>query len=433
MKNNKPKKKVKVQVSPGLVMTVCLLIFLVIFVISKNVSESKIAKTNDLKEAKVEAKEEEKKEKEKSDANENQEVIPIVKQNKAKQPNIQKIIEENEKSIVTERFERKDIDLEFTTQYKNNNSLKKGEIQTIQEGKDGKQTATLKCIYVNGELAGQRQVASEVKEVAVNKIVEVGTAKVANTYVPITGDTLEVVEPHLEIRKEAKDDSSVSFVVDKGEKVILKGSTDEWYLIDRNGTQGWAKKTNFVYYAENSDGDEHHLQYTQEQLTQNLGFSMLLNRPSGLSIDQFKQIFENDPNDKNGVFRDHAEYFYYVESQYGINGLFVAAIGIHESGWGTSWISQNKKNLFGYGAYDSDPANYAENFDGYAAGIDLVARVLMKYYLNPPGTPIYNGEVASGTYYKGSTVTAVNQSYATDKNWANAVYKWMMYLYNKVQ
>ena len=160
---------------------------------------------------------------------------------------------------------------------------------------------------------------------------------------------------------------------------------------------------------------------------------MLLNRRSGLSIDQFRQIFEDDPNDVEGVFKDHADYFYYVEQQYNINGLFVAAIAIHESGWATSSISKNKKNLFGYGAYDSDPGTYAENFDGYAAGIDLVARVLVKYYINPPGTPIYNGETAVGSYYRGSTVTAVNQCYATDTNWANAVYKWMMYLYNKVE
>ena len=430
----KKKVKAKIQVSPGLFMTLILLIFLIIFVVSKNIGENKIAKTNTLIESIEETKEEKnKKENKENQTQEVQAEIPIVKQNKAKQPNIQSIIVENEKSVVTEKFERKDIDLEFTTQYKNNNSLKKGEIQTIQEGKDGKQTATLKCVYVNGELVGQRQVTSEVKEVAVNKIVEVGTAKVSNTYVPITGDTLEAVTNKLEVKKTANNDGETAYLLNKGDKVVIKGSNQDWYLIDKDGQQGWAKKNDFRFYAENSDGDENRMQYTREQLTQSLGFSMLLNRPSGLTIDQFKQIFEDDPNDKNGVFRDHAEYFYYVENQYGINGLFVAAIGIHESGWATSWISQNKKNLFGYGAYDSDPANYAENFDGYAAGIDLVARVLMKYYLNPPGTPIYNGETAVGSYYRGSTVTAVNQCYATDTNWANAVYKWMMYLYNKVE
>jgi beta-N-acetylglucosaminidase len=159
---------------------------------------------------------------------------------------------------------------------------------------------------------------------------------------------------------------------------------------------------------------------------------MLLNTRSGLTLEQFKRILSNDPNDTNKIFEQNAEYFYYVEQQYNVNGVFVAAVGIHESGWGRSAISLEKQNLFGYGAYDRDPYGMAKNFDSYAGGIDLVARVFMKYYLNPEGTPLYNGEVAEGTYYHGSTLTAVNQSYATDKNWANGVFKWMTYLYNKL-
>ncbi len=45
-------------------------------------------------------------------------------------------------------------------------------------------------------------------------------------------------------------------------------------------------------------------------------------------------------------FEQNADYFYYVEKQYNINGVFVAAIGIHESNWGTSKIAKDKKNLF---------------------------------------------------------------------------------------
>ena len=137
-------------------------------------------------------------------------------------------------------------------------------------------------------------------------------------------------------------------------------------------------------------------------------------------------------NDKNNVFKENAEYFYYAEQQYDVNGIFIAAVAIHESGWGTSSISLSKKNLFGYQAYDRNPYESASSFGTYAEGIDLVARVFAKYYLNPADKSIYGGEKATGTYYKGSTLTAVNTSYASDKNWANAVYNWMIYLYNKL-
>ena len=173
-------------------------------------------------------------------------------------------------------------------------------------------------------------------------------------------------------------------------------------------------------------------QKSKQELLKTLSKDMPLNKPSGLTLEQFKKIFEGESKDKNGVFRENAEYFYYVEQTYGINGVFVAAIGIHESAWGTSRIATNKKNLFGYGAYDMNAYASAYEYNGYAAGIDMIARVLMKNYLNPKGTKIYNGEIATGKYYNGNTVSAVNKKYATDKNWANSVYNWMCYLYNKL-
>mgnify|MGYP004687102479 FL=1 len=162
-----------------------------------------------------------------------------------------------------------------------------------------------------------------------------------------------------------------------------------------------------------------------------LNFNMSLNKASGLSLTQFEKIFANNANDKKGIMKDNAKYFYYAEKQYNVNGIFLAAVAIHESNWGTSAMAQNKKNLFGYGAYDRAPSENAYSFGTYAEGIDMLARVFAKYYLNPKGTALYNGEVASGNYYNGSTLTGVNTKYASDKNWANAVYKWMQYLYNK--
>ena len=57
---------------------------------------------------------------------------------------------------------------------------------------------------------------------------------------------------------------------------------------------------------------------------------------------------------------------------------------------------------------------------------------LYDVYLNPKGTSIYNGEVATGKYYNGNNLSGVNKKYATDKNWSNAVYTWIEYLYNRL-
>ena len=360
--------------------------------------------------------------------------IPIQKKDKNKEINIDEIVENNTSVQKIEKLEIQETDIEFTTQYIENSSLAKGKIQVLQEGVDGKQNATLKNIYEGDKLISSTQVSSQITKASIDKIVQIGTGAYSNTYVPVVGDELKATSVTLAIRLNPDENSEKIVTINKGEKVTLKGKQDNWYYVAYNNYLGWVKSANVEYVNPNGtgDGDENNVQYTKEELSQNLGFSMLLNKPSGLTLDQFKKIFENDSNDKNNVFKDNAEYFYYVEQQYNINGIFVAAVGIHESGWGTSSISKNKKNLFGYGAYDSDPSGSAYTFQSYAEGIDLVARVFVKYYLNPKGTPIYGNEVALGTYYEGATLTGVNTRYATDKNWANAVYKWMTYLYNKL-
>ena len=170
---------------------------------------------------------------------------------------------------------------------------------------------------------------------------------------------------------------------------------------------------------------------TKQQILSELNINMNLNKPSGLTLEQFKKVL-SDEKDINKIFSQNAEYFYYIEKQYNINGIFVAAVGIHESNWGTSQIALQKNNLFGYGADDSNPYNNAYSFNSYSENIDLLARVFVKYYLNSSGISIYGGEKSIGTYYNGSTLNGVNTKYASDKNWANAVFSHMKYLYNKL-
>ena len=360
--------------------------------------------------------------------------VPITKKDKDKEINIDEIVENNTKISKIEKLEKQETDIEFTTQYIENSSLAKGKIQVLQEGVDGKQNSVLKNIYEGDKLISSTQIYSQITKASVDKIVQIGTGAYSNTYVPVVGDVLKATSITLPIRINPDENAEKVVTINKGDKVTLKAKQNDWYYVAYENYLGWAKSECLEYVNPNGtgDGDENNVQYTKEQLSQNLGFSMLLNKPSGLTLEQFKKIFENDSNDKNNVFKDNAEYFYYIEQQYNINGIFVAAVGIHESAWGTSSISKNKKNLFGYGAYDSDPSGSAYTFQSYAEGIDLIARVFVKYYLNPKETPIYGGETAAGTYYEGATLSAVNKRYATDKNWANGVYKWMTYLYNKL-
>lgn len=349
--------------------------------------------------------------------------IPRISQ--AQKVNIENIIAENQdynlEQIITE-----ETDLEYITEYNDNNELPKGTIQVVQEGRTGIQQVTIRRTYdENGEMH-EEQISSIITKAAINKIVEIGTSNSKTTYRVSVGGNVYVTSDRANIMKENNMQSEKVTTISKNTEMTVLEISGDWYKISVDGQAGWIKAENVTSINPNPVYQDS----GNNEITK-CDFNMALNKPSGLSLEQFKKIL-NDSNDVNNIFSDNAEYFYYIEKQYNINGVFVAAIGIHESAWGTSKISKDKKNLFGYGAYDSSPYSSSYSFSTYAEGIDLIARVLVKYYLNSNGTAIYDGEVANGKYYNGNTLTAVNQKYATDKSWANKVYKYMEYLYKKI-
>ena len=335
----------------------------------------------------------------------------------------------NVEIIETEEIIIESIDLEYTTSYIEDETLASGVLQVIQEGRDGIQEVTVKKKYVNDELVSEEIINTKITKATINKVVKVGTAPYTSNYEAKVGDKLFVTSDMLVMREEASEDSKKITVLRQNEQVQIIEICDNWYKIKASGLSGWVQSASLTNIDPNEalfDG----IEASKDELVSRLKFNMRLNQKSGLSLRQFKKVL-SDSKDKNGIFGDNAEYFYYIEKEYGINGILVAAIGIHESAWGTSKIALNKKNLFGYGASDSDPYNNAYNFTEYSEGIDLIARVLVKYYINEPGAKIYDG-IASGKYYTSSTLSGVGKKYASDSNWANGVYKWMEYLYNKI-
>lgn len=351
-----------------------------------------------------------------------------------KELDIRQIIANNSQSIKKEEIITKEKDLEYTTKYIENPELPKGMMQVMQEGIDGKQEIYTKKIYEGEKLISKEEIGSKVTKSSVNKMVAIGTAPYVSNYQVKVGDNIYVTSNLLAVRIEANDKADKLISLNRDTQVKLLKKKEEWYQVQYQSYIGWAKAECFTYLDPNSSKEETSgtSQYTKQQLLNKLNFNMALNKPSGLSLEQFKKIFANEPKDTKNVFKNNAQYFYYAEKQYNVNGVFLAAVAIHESGWGGSSIANNKNNLFGYGAYDRNPYESSYQFNDYSEGIDLVARVFAKYYLNPAGTKIYDGNRAVGTYYNGPTLTGVNVRYASDKNWANGVYTWMKYLYKKL-
>ena len=64
------------------------------------------------------------------------------------QIDIENIVQENTKDIYREEIIKQEIDLEYTTEYRNNPLLPNGTIKTLQEGRDGKQEIIIKKSYI---------------------------------------------------------------------------------------------------------------------------------------------------------------------------------------------------------------------------------------------------------------------------------------------
>ena len=348
-----------------------------------------------------------------------------------KQWDITETIKENTKIIKKEEISQEEEDLEYNTTYKTNKDLPKGTIQVIQEGRDGKQQVITKKYYEGEELVNET-IETNITKASLDKIVEIGGASYSSNYKVKVGDTLYVTSSTLAVRVAPENNADKIITINKDEKVRVLDIQDSWYQIKYNSYEGYVPKDCVTYIDPNVGAYVYSSEKSKSEILAGLSKNMSLNKQSGLSLEQFKKVLSGNSQDKNKVFEENAEYFYYIEKQYNINGIFVAAVGIHESNWASSTISLNKKNLFGYGASDNNPYANAKSFSSYAEGIDLVARVFVKYYINAPGTSIYDGSSASGKYYNGSTLADVNKRYASDKNWCNGVYKWMSYLYNRL-
>ena len=307
--------------------------------------------------------------------------------------------------------------------------LPKGEENTIQKGEVGKKDVTVVKTYENGEFKEENILSETKTQDYLPEIVAVGTSEFLAKIKAHLNDTLYLTSDAV-LRKDTDDGAEEVAKIERYIDVtLLELPSEDWCKVAYDSIEGYLPTKVLTSATATPTMPELN---RIKKITDKVNIEMDLNKPSGLTLKDYQKIFKDLPNDKNNIFEDNAKVFYEVEQKYNINGIFLASLGIHESSWGTSQIAQDKKNLFGYGSYDSTPYESSFEFETYEEGIDLVARVLTKYYINPPGTKIYNNETAVATYYNGSTLAAVNQRYASDEDWHEKVFKYMEMLYDRL-
>ena len=137
------------------------------------------------------------------------------------------------------------------------------------------------------------------------------------------------------------------------------------------------------------------------------GRNMPLLSRSGFSAGAFEKAWRH--YGAAGLFGT-GEALVEAEKKYGVNALALAAIIVHESGWGRSSLARKKNNLAGINATDSNPFGNARTFKSKAECIFYLAKMLKQQYLT-----------SGGSFYRGDNLAAVNACYATDPAWASKV------------
>lgn len=291
-----------------------------------------------------------------------------------------------------EIFDQEEI-IDYEIEYISNKDMPEGESIVLQEGIEGSKIVTYVKSYENDVVIDQISIGERTVQEPQRKMVEIGTSTVLKEYNIHIGDELYVSQD-IELKKTVDTNSEEWLTIPKYYNVKTLEIIDEaWFKVSYDNKNTGYIQTDFLTSEYLTPGISESCR--KAKILNNVNLNMALNEPSGLTLDDFKRILSNQPNDTNNVFKENYKAFYDAEQKYGINGVFLASIAIHESGWGKSNIAKDKHNLFGFGAYDSSPYESAVTFDSYSEGALTVANWLISNYLNPAGVLLKTGETAS--------------------------------------
>jgi len=110
--------------------------------------------------------------------------------------------------------------------------------------------------------------------------------------------------------------------------------------------------------------------------------------------------------------------FLQAQQDYGVDAAYLAGHAFQETGTAGSWTANSipvlKNNVFGYGAYTSNPAA-AAYFPSTGYAIEFEGWYVRQNYLTP----------GASYYYNWPTLDGMNKNYATDSNWSSDIAEYM--------
>jgi len=128
--------------------------------------------------------------------------------------------------------------------------------------------------------------------------------------------------------------------------------------------------------------------------------------PSNINAQSINQFLLQNSSPLNGLGNSFMD----AQNLYSVDANYLVSHAILESAWGQSQIALQKNNLFGYGAYDSNPGQDAGVFPSDDYAIRFEAWTVRTNYLTP-----------GASLYVSPTLSGMNVNYATAKTWASGI------------
>lgn len=132
---------------------------------------------------------------------------------------------------------------------------------------------------------------------------------------------------------------------------------------------------------------------------------------SGTEFDNISKNTMGTSSYNSSKFKGMGQYFVQYQNEYTVNAMLMFGVAANESNWGRSPIAQDKNNLFGHGANDSNPYWGASGYTSPQGSIyDHAWHFVSRTYLDYEDWRYYGAHL-------GDKEGGMNVKYASDPYW----------------
>lgn len=209
--------------------------------------------------------------------------------NNLSEEELNKLLVNNLKDGQNAETVKKEEVMEYLTEYRTNTNIPKGISVVVQEGRQGKQEIKTKVVYdKEGNKVSEEQIDASIIKAPINKIVEIGGAGYSSNYKVKVKDNVYVTSDELAVWSEPSEESRKITELKQNDELQVLEITQNWYKVSHKNIVGWVKQECTIYINPNADKSDNSSEKSKSQLLNSLSPNMQLNKPSGLTLEQFK-------------------------------------------------------------------------------------------------------------------------------------------------